>query len=478
MNHKIIYNDFAPLAADNATVPADGSSAYQSGGELLNEDKRDTLNYASFEGRGINLADGSMSFAESEDNLGFVSSAISGANRRFSNAVRLVISLSGGVYPAPGITFHFWQNYCTKVSIKWLNNSELLSEKTFYPTSLDFYGENAVNRFNKVIIDFEETETAFQFVKLSGIDLGRTVEITKFFGAIHVYKEISPDCSDLPGSTCEFEARAEGFSPQEAQELYLYTDGELIGKFSVDTVESSGQNRFNFECSNDVMRLDGAPFSALSQGNYTAAQIAAKIKEASNITVDTGDFSETAVSGFIESGKKARLALAMLSFATGCFVASDGKLLKLLKPRNRRNKLIGSNRIFGEAKYKPSAPFSALTMTTYSGNFDTVKSNHKYSNPAKRANSSVGKKEYDKYSLIGNTENRFEEIKESGFYRNEVTATIIPTDERVGDIISIETPYNGIITGIVKSMDITLPTAITAEITLIERGYAANGGEA
>ena len=59
-----------------------------------------------------------------------------------------------------------------------------------------------------------------------------------------------------------------------------------------------------------------------------------------------------------------------------------------------------------------------------------------------------------------------------------MTATIILTDERVGDIISIETPYNGIITGIIKSMDITLSTAITAEITLIERGYAANGGEA
>lgn len=478
MKHKIIYNNFAPLAADNATVSAEDPSTYQCISELLNEEKRDILNFASFEGQGIDLTDSALSFAEDGDNLGFVSSAISGGSRQLSPAVELIIELSGGIYSAPGITFHFWQHYCSDVTVKWLNGFELISERSFYPSELDFFGENAVDGFNKIIIDFNETETAFQFVKLAGIDLGRTVEITKFYGSINVYTEISPDCSDLPASTCEFEARTEDFTPQEAQELYLYTDDELIGKFSVENAEASGQNRYIFDCSNDVMRMDGAPFPALAQGNYTAEQIAAKIKEASNISVDTGEFSESEISGFIESGKKARLALAMLSFALGCFVASNGKSLKLQKPRNRRNKIIGANKIFGEAKYKPSAPLSALSMTTYSGSFDTVKSELKYSNPSKRANSSVGEKEYKKYSLIGNTENRFEEIKEAGFSQNEVTATIILTDEKVGDILSIETPFNGVVTGVIKAMDITLSTAKTAEITLIERGYAANGGEA
>ena len=74
---KVIYNDFAPLAAVNGTVPAQGSSAYQRGGDLLNEDKRDIINYASLEGRGIDLNDYSLVLADSADNTGYISAVVS-----------------------------------------------------------------------------------------------------------------------------------------------------------------------------------------------------------------------------------------------------------------------------------------------------------------------------------------------------------------------------------------------------------------
>ena len=80
--------------------------------------------------------------------------------------------------------------------------------------------------------------------------------------------------------------------------------------------------------------------------------------------------------------------------------------------------------------------------------------------------------------MISDLNSRLAELKESGFEFNEVNARIELEDEEPGDILSIETPYNGVVTGIIKSMQINIGHKVTAEITLIERGYAANGGKA
>lgn len=478
MKHKIIYNDFAALADKNAVIPASGSSGYQKSENLLDEDKRSVINYATFESKGINLLDHNLYFAEESDNIGYVSTAISNSNRTLSPAVTVVIELSNGYYSAPGITFHFHQNYCTDFSVVWYKDgAEISSVSVGDCNSLDYYLSNSVSEFNKVAITFEKTETAFQFVKLSGIDLGQILEITDFFGAINVFCEISDDCSDLPGSTCDFEAQiSESFLPQSEQELILYADDEFIGKFTVENAERNGVNRYVFECVNDAMKLN-AELSAIEQGIYMGEEIANAITSASNVDIETGDYGQTELTGFLEE-TDARLATAMLAFGIGCFATTyKRKKLTLLKPRNRRNKVITANQILGEAKYKTNSPYSDLILKTFKNDFDTVDSELKYSNPSKRAYSSVGEKVYEEYSLVSDDESRFEEIKECGFYRNEITATIVLSDECVGDILTIETPYNGFKTGIIKSMDITFATAATAEIVIIERGYAANGGE-
>lgn len=487
MEHKIIYNDFAPLAAENATVPAEGSSPYQSAGDLLNTDARSLVNYTSFESLGINLLDFDLSFAESTDNIGYVSSAVSNNSKIFSPSVDIVVDLANGYYSAPGITLHFWQNYCTEFSVSWYRDNMQLQTVTYCPLfsekeknqkMLTFYGEQVVENFNKIIISFFKSELPNQFVKLAGIDLGKSFEISKFFGPINVFREISDDCSDLPGSTCEFEAQILGrFSPQEAQELFLYSDNELQGKFIADCITPNGNGRYSFECSDDVMMLDGSSFPAVAQGTHKLSDILAMIKTASNIDIEGGIFGDTELTGFIEAQKSSRTTAAIVAFATGCFIISNGKKLEMRKPRNRRNKIIGANRIIGKAKYKQNSPYTAIVLKAFGGDFDRLIKEERHNNPYIKATNSVGEKIYEKFSLIGNFGERFEELIETGFYGNEITATIILNDENVGDIITIETPHNGLKTGIIKSMDILYSTTITAEITVIERDYATNGGD-
>lgn len=474
--NKIIYNDFAALAAENATAPAAGSSDYQSGGRLLNDDYRSPLNFASFEGQGINLLDPSLAFAEEEDNLGYVSEAISTGGKAVN--VQLVIDLADGGYSAPGITFYFHQNFCSEIFVEWRKDNLTVDSATAYPNALTFYFEHKVEDFNRVVLTFKQTSTAFQFVKLAGIDLGRKREITKFFGAISVFNEIAPDCSDLPGSTCDFEALlTEDFTPQSEQEIFLYSDDKPFGKFIVENATPNGNGRYSFECSDEIMRLDGSEFPELPQGTRTVSGLINKIKEASNIEIDVAQFGNMSLTGFIEKEKSPRLAAAMLSFGAGGILISKDKKLTLCKPRNRRKKVIGSNQIIGFATYKQKSPYTAIALQTFSGDFNSVSSEKVSVNPSRKASDSNGAKLYDKYSLMSNADSRFNELLEMGFHWNEIEADIILKDEKVGDILRIETPFNGIKTGIIKSMDISLSTAATAHIVIIERDFATEGVE-
>lgn len=474
--NKIIYNDFAALADENAIVPAAGSSEYQSGGELLNSDNRSPINFASFEGQGINLLDPSLVLAEEGDNLGYVSEAISTGAKALN--VQIIIDLADGGYSAPGITFYFHQNYCSKVFIEWMKDNSYVDSATAYPNALTFYFEHKVEDFNRVILTFSQTATAFQFVKLAGIDLGRTREITKFFGAISVFNEIAPDCSDLPGATCDFEALlTDDFTPQSEQEIFLYSDDKPFGKFIVENATPNGNGRYAFECSDEIMRLDGSEFPELSQDEYTVSELAEQIKAASNIEIDVAEFGDMSLTGFIEKEKSPRLAAAMLSFGAGVYIIGGKKKLTLCKPRNRRKKVIGSNQIIGFATYKQKTPYTAIALQTFSGDFKTVTAEEISLNPSRKASDSNGAKLYNKYSLMSDTANRFNELLEMGFHWNEIEADIILKDEKIGDILRIETAFNGIKTGIIKSMDVSLSTAATAHIVIIERDFAAEGVE-
>ncbi|MBR2867866.1 MAG: hypothetical protein IKB88_02210 [Clostridia bacterium] len=474
--NKIIYNDFAALAAEKSTVPAESSSDYQDGGNLLDNDYRSPLNYASFEGQGINLLDPSLVLAEEGDNLGFISEEISNGGK--STNVQLVIDLADGYYSAPGITLYFHQNHCSEIFIEWQKDNSPVDSATTYPSSLSFYFEHKVEEFNKVILTFKKTETPFQFVKLAGIDLGRTRDITSFFGAISVFNEVYPDCSDLPGATCDFEALlTEDFTPQSEQEIFLYSDDELFGKFIVENATPNGNGRYFFECSDEIMKLEGSEFPELSQGSYTVSEIAEEIKKASNIEIDVARFGAMSLTGFIEKEKSSRLAATMLSFGAGVYIINEKKKLTLCKPRNRRNKVINSNQIIGFATYKQKSPCAAVDLQTFSGDFKTISSEKISRNPSKKASDSNTTKFYNKYSLISNVDSRFNELLEMGYHWNEIEADIILKDEKVGDILRIETPFNGVKTGIIKSMDCALSTEATAHIVIIERDYAAEGVE-
>ncbi len=485
--NKVVYNDFAAAAELYATVPAEGSTDYQNGGDLLNEDARELINYASFTGKGINLLDNSLEFAEANDNIGYISEISSNSQRIFEPSVEIVIDLAEGVYSAPGITIHFWQNYCTELSVTWYSNSSEIKKATFYPSFneaeknqnlITFFGAQAVENFNKIVISFAKSESPNQFVKIAGIDLGKQNIITKFHSNINLFFEINTDAADVPGSTCEFVAEIDTFEPEESQILYVYGKDKLFGKFTVKEVTPNGKNRYLIKGIDDTLKMDGTKFSKISQGTHQSDTIIKDITSISGVLIDASHVNSKELSGFILPDKTSRYALAMLSFGLGAFVTSCcSRKITLKNPRNRKSKIITSDYILGKATYRKISPYTQVTINSFDGDFNTVKETRTVVITNKKASLSKSEKQFTQYSLIADIDERITELAESAFIRNEISAYVELTDEELGDIFRVETPYNGVKTGILKSMEISIGHKIMATLTLVERDFIEDGGD-
>ncbi len=482
--NKVIINDFAPLADRYGEVTASYATPCQSLGDLLNTNKRELINYASLTGQGINLLDFELEFADENDNIGYVSSECSDSLKTFEAPIIIAINFSesgGSYFSAPGITFHFWKNYCSEMTVRWWrsteNSIEIISKEKIYPNSLDYYFENPVENFSRITITFEKTEIPYQFVKLAGIDLGKVREITDFHSNIEIFTEISPDCTDVPASTCDFVAEITDFKPQDMQELYVYSGKEekLFGKFVIDRVPAIGKNIYSFECSDEIMRMQTSDFPQKEQTDILSQNIVEEIEASSDSYIECTDNSDIQLTGFIEENQNARTAAAMVSFATGSFLTGFGsRVLRFLKPKNRKNKIISSSQILGRAEYTTVKAYNKITVNQYKNSFDNIFDSRSKKNPRRKAYEMSNSLICDKYSMMSDIDKKITELEEAGFQPNEITARILYSDEAPGDICSIETPYDGLKTGIIKSLAISIGHRITATVNMIERDFASS----
>lgn len=467
--NKIVYNNFAPKAAEKASVSSESSSFQRT--EKFS-DKRDSVNFASFESGGINLLDHSLCFSESSDFTGFISSDISASDKNFPNGgIKLVISLSGGYFSGPGITLHFYRHICPDITVKFYRDTTELFSGEFHADALDYFCDAPVEKYNKIIITFISAEIPYQFVKLSGIDFGNTFEITEFFGAISIFEEIEPDCTDLPYDTCDFEGTVpDGITPQVGQSFYVYSKSKLFGKFTTERLTEVVDNRYIFESHDDKAILSNNPFSALANGTRTVDNLLGLIFESSDISVDSGGFGSVKLTGFVTQ-KDCRYAAAMMSMGGGFYISSARRSkLRLFKARNRKNTVIPADRILGKAEYIKKAPYTSIALYVHGGSkFDNETAvRHSAVDTGIMANVAANELTLNKYSLFTDPQTRLNETAAIGFKRNEIEAEIILNDEEIGDILSIETPQ-GLKTGILKSLDISLQgSEATARAVFIE----------
>lgn len=468
--NRVVFNNYMPNAAQECIAPAAGSSPYMLPGTLLQEEPPEVINFASLEGRGIDLNDPSIELADAGEVNCYVSSVVSGSTGVFAAPVKVVISVKDGYGFAPGLTFHFFRNYCSKLKITAYNGAEVTASGEFAPRQLDFFCKIDIQKFTRIEIELKSTEAPYQLAKLRGINLGKQEKITNFYGDIEIFNEIAVDCNDLPGSTCDFQAEFGELNPTEGQRLTVEHNSEGYGAFSIDALTNLGGGIYAVEAIDDDYRLEDIPLEQAVSGSLTVSEFISLLKSA-GIIAESGDIDgSTTMTGTVEADGKTTLRqlAAMVTFATGANLTGAGAEHLRLKKSTETGKVIGASQILGKSKLTQRAPYSQIVVTVGAATATVT-------NTARRSGQAAAVLTFDKSKLIKDLQATAAEIAARGWQRNEITAKIIASGEKVGDIVKIDVDKQGLKRGVIKSAAYHLRrSSVTADIVIIE---LPEGGE-
>lgn len=154
-------------------IPSTAGNAVFADIDLLKEGP-EAERYATLE-HNFFVLDGSCDeFPDSPDNLAYFSAAQSDEYGEFEEGQSLTVQFTEN-HTSVGITLHFLEEYPLELKIQWYDlQGALRSEETYYPDSTDYFCENQVEEYGKVVIAFVRTLPRHN-VKLQYIEYGRTI---------------------------------------------------------------------------------------------------------------------------------------------------------------------------------------------------------------------------------------------------------------------------------------------------------------
>lgn len=121
------------------------------------------------------VLDGSREeFPDTPDDLAYFSAGQSGDTGEFSQGQSVTIQFTEN-HTSIGITLHFLEEYPLELKIEWYDlGGAKLAEATYCPDSLDYFCENQVEEYGKIVITFAETLPRHN-VKLQYIEYGTMI---------------------------------------------------------------------------------------------------------------------------------------------------------------------------------------------------------------------------------------------------------------------------------------------------------------
>lgn len=466
MPNSISFQDFTPNIA--ATYSASDVQE-DSNLDLINHRLNRVKNYASVDGMGIYLNDDTLRFVSTaSENIGAVSSTVTVENGRWSGTrPKITINLANNYNLTKGITIwqHSLRDFCDELLIIYYdaNNEELAREISVYDIQdgrVYNYASLIGYSVRKVTIEptaLSNNATGHSTLKIDGLDFGTSVVIDSIVGDISVYGEIKLTKDDLPGCSCELTVLSDFVNPEEGQLFDLNCD-TYSGAFIIDNVSRQGKNLYQISATDITVKLDefliNSSAEDIQYGGYLTLLQGTGVSWSDEIRKD--------VKGVLKSGTTTRQALAMYSAAANVYVSAwkDKDGIHAFQIRNTVKEIIGSNRIIGNASFEKINPYKGVffEIEAYGAKHITTL----LSNVAQ--NNSQGYYKVNSITLVDNDDSY---IADGGQIRtvdhirtylngNEVTASILYNNENLGDIVEIETPYDGRKTVVIKSIDMTI----------------------
>ena len=276
-NTIIEYGAVDVTAKADSNLSVNNSQSFSKLSELkqprLTERKYSTLEKNHFvlngesENMGTNITD-----------VGWWSQAMSDSNGTFSTPLVMTISFTQ-VHSSLGLTLTFSKYaYCNNLKIQYYNSSNtLISENTFYPDNYEYFCEDVVANYQKIIITFYSTNIPYRYLKLYKILYGKAVmfEGDNLINA-NLLEQVDLLSNELTINTLDFvvysdDDRFNILNPQgvyatlqQRQELRVYQLKEDeyndMGTFYIDNWESKNDNKMEFRGIDLIGLLDKTTF--------------------------------------------------------------------------------------------------------------------------------------------------------------------------------------------------------------------------
>lgn len=487
---------FALSSIDYTNYYPGDSRMFVSGFEKL------AVNYASLDGDGFSLTDETMVFAQSGDYVGNLTKTVTNSNGQFTNPPTLTITFSRPIDLKEGLQLWFSPvDVCVSANIVYefedgtqITYSDPGATSPVIPeTSMEEYAYGLLKKiyFTPLALFTRVTSSTTQpvpnsFLRIIGFHYGYSVDLGTgcAFGPITVYHELALTSDDAPCGSIDLTIQSAFTVPQEGQAITIFSEQTgryshtYQGKYTIESIEQTGNNIYHLSGFDDVSRLE----SSFWDGNGLAP---------SNITSITGvPITYESVNdptyhynyiGYMEEDKTTcRQWLAMYCTCQLCgfttFNSAEG-IYQVKWDTSARSTFVRSDKILGEAKYIKRDRYAGVVIEM-DDDGEKIQGIASSGYPLSLCSQGWYKNQSNVFlrlfshqaSLAQKNAAAQRDAEWMNKYLNgaEVECTVIYDGFRLGDWAEVETPHNGTITGVIKSIELSLNSTDTAKIVVRE----------
>ena len=247
---------------------------------------------------------------------------------------------------------------------------ETISDIDFEPDDAEYFFENHVENYDRVVITFYGLNMPRNRLKLRVIDFG---QIIYFFGnqlhSLKVMQEIDPISSQIGINTTDFAINSEkgiNYNFQAKQPLLTYFNGELRSKTFVSSAKRKNKYEWNIQSEDYISLLDSAVFAG---GMYNKKNAVDLLKEIFDIAkapyaIDEAFAYET-VTGHIPY-TTCREALIQVAFAIQAAVdTSESDVINVFKLNTDITQTVPLSRIMAGQSFTAGETITAVELASH-----------------------------------------------------------------------------------------------------------------
>lgn len=475
---KLIYKDLALGAADGAEVSVDKAASFSTTAEL--PFGVDTGAVATLEPNGWGLSPDYK--AKKNQPFAFWTNETSDAEGVFATPPVITIEFDDQ-YTSSGLTFRFSpgaNEWCSEIRVLWYQNGAIKEEGIFYPDAPLYAVENAVEAFDKVVVELLKTSLPHRRAKLEYIRIGviREIDGRELTGASFIHEiDLVSDTVPINVMDATFHSRTNvEYVFQSKQPVEAYDGENLIGIYYIEKGNRTGARDYTISCQDAIGILDRDTFDGgIWLEDTPISEMLLAVVDGSFELDIAPELSEVTLHGYIPESTK-REALQQIAFAAGvCIDTAGSAKIRVFPPQTGDGVEISAKETYTGGQVDTSETVTAVIMEYY--DIDTayledadetiVFKGKEYGvltdvlrvdNPNLTAGAMKNRVEYKGCYLINssNSGKRARALLDYHMRKKRYTTAHVLHDQKPGDRVSVALPWGEAQNGNIVKMTVTI----------------------